>query len=294
MVTQHTEETLNTLSNQMMSSMTSTELSIYLLDAMEYLKTEDLEGWKKRFRPAEEKEIPKPVVKRRRQTPVKADVKPEEKCRGCNSDKVIDDIQNGQLVCIACGLIQLLGVFTGDTAHCSYDQIQNMGRVHIHRYSRIVNFMTVIRFAEGDTKPEIDDETRSRLQAELVGRKINGYEVRKALCRLGLSRRYRRHSMTFVREWGGEMYPSIPGDVVLKCAKLFRRVEFFFDRHKHRIWPNRKTFFSYNFMLYQLLHEVGRPDLTGPHHLLKSEKLLAVQLDAYRKISMYTGLKTYD
>ena len=287
----HIEETLTVMSDRMMSSMSSEKLSEYLMDAMEFLRTDDVTGWKERFKPEPVK--PKPKTKRLRQSPALAPYLPEDLCVGCKSDRVIDDVKNGQLVCTACGLIQLQGVFKADTAHCSYDQMRTIGRVHIHRYSRILNFMTIIRFAEGDTHPVVDDETLSLLRADLDGKDINRYEVRKALCRLGLSQRYRRHAMTFVRMWGGELNTTIPGALVMKLAKMFRRVEFFFDRHKHRVWPNRKTFFSYNFMLYQLLHEVGRSDLTGRHHLLKSQKLLRVQMGAYKRICQYTGFNCY-
>jgi hypothetical protein len=287
MDTKHTEETLTILSDRMMSSLSSTKLSEYLMDAMEFLRNDDLDGWKRRFLPEPPKQEVK--AKRLRQSPALAPYLPEDLCVECKSDLVIDDVKNGQVVCLSCGLIQLQGVFTADTAHCSYSRMRSLGRVHIHRYSRILNFMTIIRFAEGDTHPVVDDATLSLLRAELDGKKVNGFEVRKALCRLGLSRRYRRHSMTFVRMWGGELNVTIPGELVMILAKMFRRVEFFFDRHKHRVWPGRKTFFSYNFMLYQLLHEIGRSDLTGPHHLLKSQKLLQVQMGAYKRICQYSG-----
>ena len=290
MGTPRTDETLTMYHEEKMKAMVgSDQLFDYLLDVSEYIKNGDLEGWKVKFLPPP----PKKPVTRLRQSPVQAPVRPEALCTECKSDSVMDDVENGQLVCLSCGLIQLQGVFTADTAHCTFDQMQNMGRVHIHRYSRVANFMTVIRFAAGDTNPVISAETLSRLRAALVGKQINEYEMRKALCRLKLSRRYRRHAMSLVRRWHGETNPIIPGDVVMAMCKMFRRVEYFFDKHKHRIWPGRKTFFSYNFMIYQLLHELKCSEFTGPRHLLKSAKLLAIQCAAYKKICDFTGYKLH-
>lgn len=290
----HTEETLEKLSNQLMESMTSTDVCNYLLDAVPYMKTGDLIGWKRKFLP---EEIPEPVskpTKRLRQSPLTAPVMPMEKCKSCKSEDVIDDVRQGQIVCLSCGLIQLQGVFTADTAHCSYDRMQSMSIAYIHRYSRVLNFVNVIRMGEGDSRPEITQDTLSLLQAELGGQNVNDAAVRKALRSLGLSRRYRRHSMYFVWKFGGDTPKKIPGLLVKELAKLFLRIEFFFDKRRHLIWPKRKTFFSYKFILYQLLHQVGRPDLTGPQHLLKSTKLLNVQRDAYEVICKYTGLTFFE
>jgi hypothetical protein len=290
--TPHIEETLTVYHEKKMTEMVASgNLFDYLLDAAEYIKNEDLIGWKEKFQ--ERPIVIKKPTKRLRQSPAQAPVCPEELCVECKSDSVIDDVENGQLVCLSCGLIQLQGVFTADTAHCTYDRMQTMGRVHIHRYSRVSNFMTVIRFAAGDTNPVISEETLLSLRVELGGRPINEYEVRKALCRLGLSRRYRRHAMSLVRKWDGETNIIIPGDVVMAMCKMFRRVEFFFDKQKRTIWPGRKTFFSYNFMIYQLLHELNCSEFTGSRHLLKSEKLLNIQRGAYKKICEFTGYKLY-
>ena len=284
---QHTEEMLRKLSDNYMQKMDYKQLSDYLMSACQYLKMGDLSGWKAKFSP--EPTVPAKPQKRLRQSPCTAAVRPEAACKECHSEEVIDDVKNGQIVCTACGLIQLLVAFKGDTAHCSYNRMRSIAPVYIHRYSRLVNFLTIIRFMEGDSQPVIPTELKSRLRAELDGKTINGYEVRKALCRLKLSRRYLRHAMSFVREWNKNEIVTLPGDMVMKMIKMFRVIEFNFDKRRRRLWPGRKTFFSYKFILYQLLHEVGRGDLAGPHLLLKSKSLLLKQMGVYKRVCQYTG-----
>jgi hypothetical protein len=286
-----TAETLVKLHEQQMRA--SKNVYEYLMDAMEYLKTEDLSGWKARFQPTPP-EAPMPV-KRLRQSPVRAAFHPQHPCAGCKSEEVIDDVHEGQIVCLHCGLIQQLGVFWGGIAHCSYDQMSNLARVAIHRYSRVIHFMTVIRLGEGNSRPIVDTETLLLMQVDLVGENVDDCNVRKMLRRLGLSRRYRRHAAFFADKFGGERQREVPGTVVYAMAKMFRTLEFFHEKKHKRIWPNgRKAFFSYKFILYQFLHELGYESYTGQHHLLKSVKLLNVQREAYRIASRYTGFTLYD
>ena len=288
------EETLTTLSDNFMKTMDSTSVFEYLMDAVPFFQNGDVLGWKQKFQP---EPLPEPVLvptKRLRQSPLQAPVLPFDLCKGCKSEDVIDDVRCGQIVCLSCGLIQEVGVFTGDTAHCSYNRMKSMCVAYIHRYSRVLNFINIIRMEEGDSTPEITDENLSRLRVALDGQNVENTTVRKALCKLGLSTRYRRHAMYFVWKFKGDMFPRIPGLLTRHLAKLFRRVEVFFDKHRHKMWPKRKTFFSYKFILYQLLHEVGRPDLTGPQHLLKSVKLLQVQREAYKTICRYTGFTLFE
>jgi len=262
----------------------------YLMDAAQYLKTGDLIGWKDKFCPVEVKE----PIKRLRQSPLLAPVLPLPPCKSCRSEEVIDDVKEGQIVCLACGLIQQQGVFSGGIAHCSYDQISNNARACIHRYSRVVHFMTVIRLGEGNSRPVVDPDTLLRMQVDLVGEEINGGSVRSMLRRTGLSRRYRRHAAYFAELFGGKKKVEIPGSIVYEMAKTFRVVEFFNEKKHKRIWTNgRKAFFSYKFILYQFLHHLGHPEYTGRHDLLKSEKLLNVQRDAYRAVCRYTGYKLF-
>lgn len=288
-----TEGMLADLHNEMSKQkMESNELLDYLMDSLVFLKTVDLDGWKEKYAP-----VVKPVVKikRLRQSPVTAAVLPFDLCTGCGSEDVIDDVREGQWVCITCGLIQQLGVFTADSAHCSYDQLMNRDRVCIHRYNRLVHFLNVIRLGEGNSRPEIDSQTKSSLQAELAGKVIDVTNVIKALRDLKLSRRYRRHVMRVVELLGGDLNDvCIPATCVKQMAKMLLRVQFFFDKHRKKMCPTRKVFFSYKFLLYQFLHELGYESYTKTRPLLlKSPTRLAIQREMYRYMCNYTGFTLF-
>lgn len=283
------EETLMSLHDERCKQMPSDELIDYLMDSVPYLKTNDLPGWKKRFVPEKAKD--KPPVKRKRQSPCAAAFVPLDPCVECGSEDVLDDTRNGQYVCLTCGLIQRLAVFTGDIAHCSWDRIKNGNRVYIHRYSRVVHFRAVISQLTGNSRPVISAETKSHMQVALGGRLPTEENVIDMIRKIGLSRRYRRHSVSLTRILGGNprQEGEIPADIVLRMYKMFTRVEFHFNRLKKRICPKRKVFFSYKFLLYQFLHELGGGHWARPQYLLKCSRLLAKQCDMYRLICKETG-----
>lgn len=282
-------ETLDTLHNNKLATLAGEEMMEYLLNAMEYLKTGDIHGWKEKFLPA-------PVVeekprKRLRQCPSTAPYCPLPCCTGCGADQLIDDVAEGQVVCINCGLILYQGVFTADSAHCDMDRLMTGPRVHIHRYSRIVHFRTTMRLMQGESSPVIEDELLLRMQAELDGGKdpITVESVSKMLRKLKISRKYRRHRWWIAAALGGEILPVFDAEVVLPMLKMFRVLEYHWDRHKKEIAPGRKVFFSYRFIFHQFALALGRPDMTGPHHLLKSAKLAAYQKECYRRSCKYTN-----
>lgn len=279
---------------EMLTTLEGEMLFDYLMSSMVYLKTEDLEGWKEQFLSKEQAEV---VVKPKnlRQSPNAAPYVPLPLCEACGGDEVIDDVPQGQYVCTTCGLIQKLGVFSGGPAHCSMDRLMNTARVHIHRYSRIVHFRTTIRLMQGDSCPEMDPATLLRLRTEIDG---NGLPVTvdlvsKALRKLGLARKFRRHRCRIAELLGHSLLPTIPAAIVMDMLKLFRRLEYYWGFYHAEIAPKRKVFLSYRFVFYQFAHQLGHPELTGSHHLLKNERLSQFQFDSYARASKHTGFPVH-
>lgn len=283
-----TEEMLNKLHEDKCKTMESPELFEYLMTCAQYLKTGDLNGWMLEFMP--EPVQPPAPVKRLRQSPLTAAVIPLPLCKQCKSDQVIEDVPRGQVVCIACGLIQQLGVFTADFAHCSYDTLKNGNRACIHRYSRVVYFVTVVRLLQGQSSPEITEEELSRLRVALDGN-LDIDSMNKQLRKLGLAKRFRRHRWSLLVLLGGECPYYWDGRLVKKMAKMFRVVEFHWGRKRNRLFPGRKVFFSCTTLLYQFLTQLGLSPPTT--FLLKSDKLRKRQYDAYQQMCCYTGFKCY-
>jgi hypothetical protein len=286
---------LGSLHKEWCAGLEGEKLFDYLLNSMLYLKTNDLQGWMEKFQPVT---ATLPIKKKRlRQTPVAAPVIPLPPCVGCRSEEVIDDVMEGQYVCTQCGLIQQLGVFTGGPAHCSFDRLVNTSRVHIHRYSRVVHFRTTIRMMQGDSCPVMEPGLLSRMQVEFdgIGNGRNSIDkVSLVLRRMGLSRKYRRHRWMIASKLSDITLPFFDGDVLMKMFKMFRRLEYYWGFYKNEITPGRVVFFSYRFVFFQFCHALGRPDMTGPHHLLKNEKLSRFQFESYARASKYTGFPVFD
>lgn len=275
----------------MTSSLNGDEMIEYMLSAVEFLRNDDLEGWKQEFTPTEST----PVIKNLRQTPVLAPVLPLPTCTGCGGDRVIDDVINGQYVCITCGLIQTLGVFTGGPAHCSMDRLKNVSRVYIHRYSRVVHFLTTVRLLQGDSAPVVSCEDMQRLRVEVDGGDglITVEKISRALRKLGLARRYRRHRYSLLGMMTGVNAPLYDGTFVLTMAKMFRRLEYYWNYHKKTIAPTRRVFFSYRFVFYQLARQLGQ-ELDATQYMLRSPKLNQLSLDSYARLCEYTGFSCFE
>lgn len=283
----HTDETLDTMMAEYAKNLTSTELFDFLLSSTTYVKTGDTHGWKRKFETPEP--VPKP--KRLKQSPNKAIYEPLPNCRKCNSDQVIDDVAEGQIVCVACGLIQQVGVFTGDPAHCSWDMLYNRPRVCIHHYSRVVYFLTVVRLLQGESSPQITDDTLSLMRAEIGGRPVTVEVVNAMLRKLKLADRYRKHRWSLVKMFGGDCPYYWDGRLVLELAKQFRTAEYAWLHFKETLTPNRTFFFSYRFLLYQFLHERG---LEAPRSLLlKGEKQLQAHINSYFDMCTLTPYNPY-
>lgn len=245
----------------------SGELFSYLMDCQQYLRNQDLDGWMKTFQP---KVVVKVVEKKARRCPSTAVPTPLPNCRSCQGEFVIEDTTAGQYVCVMCGLIQSRVVSMDAAVYCSMDRLKNGQRVYIHRYSKIAYFWTVTRFLQGESTPNITKETLSRLQAEIDGT-VTIEKINKALRKLNISRKYRRHRWSLLRTLGGGRCYEWPADVVLYMLKRFRRIEYYWKYFKSELFENRSTFFSYPGLIYEFLKELG---MDAPESLLLKSKVL--------------------
>ena len=253
----------------------------YLMDAMIYLKNQDLLGWQQHFQPAPLVVAPKP--KRLKMSPNTVMTTPLPPCIECLKDFVIEDVAYGQYVCVSCGLIQSRVVSMEAHAHCSMDALKNRSRVYIHRYSRISYFWTVLRLIQGETSPVIPEETLSRLRAGIVG-DVTAESVNKSLRALGLAKKYRRHRWSLSRMLGGKPeYKWTPEDT-MKMLKMFRKIEYYW-KYFRKTMPNASSFFSYPALIYNFTTVLGLHPPTSL--LLKSIVLRQKQHDLYMQLNAH-------
>jgi len=288
-----TAETLGMLHDARCREMeASGKLFDYLMDAQEYLKTDDLDGWRAEFSPP----VPMPIVTRLKQSPSLLAYQPLPPCTSCGAETLTIESQN---VCGTCGLIQLLGVFTACTALLPYRESICMTRAYIHYYTRVENFRTVIKFLNADSAPEIEMHNIVALRAQIGEDAVTLATVSRALVVLGLNKKYCRHRYSLVCMLGGDgMVDTVPDDVYVLLAKPFKIVNYTYTIYADRIWRGvkkrvwdpkknewkRPNFFSYKFVIWQLLHQIGRSDLARDDMLLKSPASLRNLCIGYQRM----------
>lgn len=288
--------TLDHLHSTYLENLTGEDQLDYLLICQDYLREDDVNGWKMRFAPDTSTETSEPVrqLKRRRMSPdavVHTDYPPCLNCK--HSRDIISDTAAGSVVCTACGLIQQLQQLQQGSANMSYDQLKNGTRKTVHQYSRVVYFRSFVMALQGRTRPNISGQQITDLRATCAGADfIDEWVVDDALKKLKLATKFRRHKYSLAARLNPE-YKNvfIPAPIYFKMLTLFRVVECHWQHGMKRKLHGRRVFFSYPYVFYQLCYHMGYMQYTGSHHLLKSEELLNRQHYAYGCIAKVAGFK---
>lgn len=277
-----------------LSTLTGEEQIDYLMNCQDYLKEGDVNGWKKRFAPESSTENNSQThTKRRRMSPDACIWTPLPPCKGCKSNDIIEDTMEGSTVCTACGLIQTTQVLGMGTANMSYEQLKNGKSKQVHQYSRVVYFRSFLMGLQGLTKPSVSPEELKSMQAISGGVSfVDEDVVIKILKKMKKTTKYRRHKYSIATMLNKSFTPvQIDSDVFFELLRLFRVVECHWQHGMKRKLGERRVFFSYPYVFYQLCHHLGVMEYTGPHHLLKNKELLNKQHYAYGCIAKKAGLK---
>ena len=278
----------------------------YLLNCLDYLVADDVSGWKMRFaRDRTSTEIKQqsestsqPKTKKRRMSPDAVLEEKQERCRSCQSLEVVDDMMAGSVVCTACGLIQesqLLGV---GVANMSFEQLMHGNRKTVHHYSRVVYFRSFLMGIQGKTTPIVTQVELESLRRICVGESsdlpviIDEQRLVLAMVQLGLSTRLLRHRFSLLSMLN-ESYVSvhIPAPELFAFLRAFRAVECSWQHGMRRRLGERKVFFSYPYVFYQLCVHFGLLHLTGEHHLIRSRDALSKLHYAYGCIANKIGFR---
>lgn len=287
---------LHRLHQEHTKNLSQEELMNYLLDAQNYLKTEDLDGWMKNFAPISSRTEPShvhyPPQKRAKRSDYAAVIKMMAPCNACKQECVIDDVAEGNAVCTACGTIQDMYALGVDCAHMSVDRMKNGHRHVVHRYSRVVYFKSFLDSIQGLTEPQVTQQVLDDLRLLLNGNEnIGPHDVVKALRTLKISDRYRRHKYTLTEKLNTSYTPiKIQGPDYIKLLQCFLRIELAWNMHVKKSLKKRKAFLSYPYVFYQLCFHLNITHYTGKHHLLKDTRLLSHQHHLYRQVAAYCKL----
>jgi hypothetical protein len=246
---------LEDLHNAYMTGLDGEELMNYLLSCQDLLKEDDVTGWLKRFAPAQSIESKEqPPAKRRRMSPSACLYQPRPPCPNCNSNEVDDDIQQGHVVCYACGLVVERQFLATTTACMSSEQLKSSMRHKPHEYSKIVYFRQFLMGLQGKTTPHISGPELASLRLTTSGCSfVDADVVNAALKKLKLATKYRRHRYSLAVKLNSEYRPvSIEQSIFFRMLRLFRVIEFNWKFDVKKKMKGRRVFFSYPYVYYQI------------------------------------------
>jgi len=121
---------------------------------------------------------------------------------------------------------------------------------------------------------------------------VNEHVVNGGLKRLKWTTRFRRHRFSLAKMLNPAFSPvSIPSEIFFLFLKLFRIVECGWQHGgKHKL-RERRVFFSYPYVFYQLCFHLDKMEFTGAHHLLCCDERLNKLHYAYGRIAKQAGLR---
>jgi transcription initiation factor TFIIIB Brf1 subunit/transcription initiation factor TFIIB len=173
---------------------------------------------------------------------------PPQMCRNlsCKSLDVVEDADQGCVVCIQCGLIQTSSVFE----NASTDAVFHGGvsRIVVHRYSRIAILRGILLSLQGETRLVLDHEQTEKLRSFFPTGEPpeNAIAVKRAIRILHLPRKLTHHATTiWFRLWQGHT-PNPSESEIRDVLHLFRALENVWDRLplENFVRNHRKKFLS--------------------------------------------------
>lgn len=208
---------------------------------------------------------------------------------GCNSTEIIEDVNEGSVVCIQCGMIQSMSVFESADTNAIYHE--GVSRTVVHRYSRIVYLRAILLGLQGETRVDLDLEEWITLQLyfqqeDTQSAPKNAALVKKAIRHLKLPYRLMRHAHTLAWQLWKISLPNLDVQETRDVFRQFRVFENAWDREPlgSSIRKGRKKFPSYsvvwNYCCLELKY-VHLVDLLPPLHnpkLRDSQMTLIKQL----------------
>ena len=241
---------------------------------------------------------PAPQTKRRQQVRewkkshhVQAIAPAERRCKktGCNSTEIIEDVNEGFVVCTQCGMIQAMFVFENAGTDAIYHE--GVSRIAVHRYSRIVYLRGILKSFSGETRLTFDPGDPAMIlwffqKEENANLPENITSVKLALKWMNLPLRYVYHASTIAWLLWKTPLPLPDAEKVREIFRLFRALENVWDREPlaGSIRKGRKKFPSYP-LTWRFICEVqGHEELRDLVPGLATPKLIARQWEILKRM----------
>lgn len=202
------------------------------------------------------------------------------KCKYCNTELIYEE---NEYLCERCNYVEYGINFAEDI---SYKEKQNCDLKIPYKYEK-ENYLEeyIKRFEAKENKiiPQfIIDKVIVQLNKEGYKNlsKLNEKDMKKCLKKIG-HQEYYENVINIINRINGRPKFELNENIKNTLRTMFKKIQEPFNKHKP---PNRKSFFSYPYILHQFFRILGLNEFCEYFPLLKSEDKLRIQDEIFKKV----------
>ena len=201
-------------------------------------------------------------------------------CKYCNVEMYLD---SGAYICNLCNYIELTLNFAEDI---SYKERQNCDLKIPYKYEKenyLEEYLKRFEAKENKVIPQfIIDKVVVQLSKEGFKdlSRLNEKDMKKCLKKIG-HQEYYENVINIINRINGRPKFELNEATKNTLRTMFKKIQEPFNKHKP---PNRKSFFSYPYILYQFFRILGLNEYCEYFPLLKSEDKLRIQDEIFKKV----------
>ena len=197
-------------------------------------------------------------------------------CKHCGAETQFNE---GFISCTSCGLASEKSVHD---FRVSYNDFQDTVVKSTFSYKRLNRFQEILSTLQAKENTDIPEFVMSAVQREITKEQnldlstIDTSKIRYYLKRLSLNNYY-EHAPHILNKINGIPPISIPIEVEEKLREMFNDIQNPFNTVKAKVCLSRRSFLSYNFVLYKFCELLDLDEYKKHFTLLKSIDKLRVQ-----------------
>lgn len=200
---------------------------------------------------------------------------PNENCRSLD---VIEDVEQGHVVCTQCGII-LNGWVIDNAITCAPFPPEGSSKIVVHRYSRLTYLHSIIQSVQGATNCEVDPlDLQIIVDHCVANQSFSPLEIKNSIRLFKLPYRLMRHATSIAGTlWPREnlFVPQIGRSELTLMIRRFREFENAWDSPRSGTFKgSRKYFFNYRILWEYIANEQGLEHIADifPPRSKKKEK----------------------
>lgn len=215
-------------------------------------------------------------------------------CTHCGGSKMLLYEAEGDLCCVDCGTCHRDLDNTIRTV--DYEEQVKLGADYYFmpkksEYKRMQHFCDILNQLQDRRDVELPEHVLSAVRQELdtshAGKKLSLRLVRAALKKTGYGYKQYENAQAILNKltkYDKSMVLQIPHNIERDMKELFMAVEVAWTRANATAKASRKSFLSYTYVIRQLLHMLGHPELAQKIPTIKSKPRIRSHDQAWGEI----------